>query len=210
MATQALQRNVFRDDDLRLIKAEDVMFPVDANEATQLDMSVDGCPVRLLDVSPIGARLEHDRQLRADACALRVSGRGTTASIAIRVLRSEVIDRRASHLVYVTFICFADLNQRANEIIASIRQTADDPFDIETFDGPEDAPYVSYRFRDARWQTSCATTPDQPVDGFTLPRGDAEAEVLCRIFEGADAATCNTLRSAIAARLRGCTDFMLV
>ncbi len=211
MAPQALQRNDSGEqDDLRLLTVEDLMFPFASNQATAVEMSVDGCPVRLLDVSPIGARLEHDRRFRADARALRITGRGTTTSIVVRAIRSEVIDRRASNLVYVTFVRFADPSQRADEIIAALMRPADDDvFDVETFDDRLDLPYVRYQFRDAQWQMSYEAVPDQPADGFTLLRADTEAEVLCRIFECADGTTRDALRSAIEAKLCECTGFVL-
>lgn len=87
--------------------------------------TVNDVPVRLLDLSAVGARLEHERRFSLDAPELRLEWRDATVTLAIRAVRSEIITDGASRPLYRTGIEFAALHPVVDRVIASIASWAE-------------------------------------------------------------------------------------
>jgi hypothetical protein len=60
------------------------------------------------------------------------------------------------------------------------------------------------RYRDSRWSKHYTATPQQPDDGLTISRDQAqEIDMLQRTYETADPETRRMMRIAMAAQLGG-------
>jgi hypothetical protein len=84
-----------------------------------VDATVNDVPVRLLELSAIGARIEHERRFPLEDAELRLEWREATVTLPIRVVRSEIV---AS--VYSTGIEFVALHPVVDRVIASIASWA--------------------------------------------------------------------------------------
>jgi hypothetical protein len=80
-----------------------------------VDATVNEVPVRLIELSAIGARIEHERRFPLENPELRLEWREATVTLPIRVVRSEVVGS-----VYRTGIEFITLHP----VIASIASWA--------------------------------------------------------------------------------------
>lgn len=186
-----------------------------------VEFTIDKRPARLLDLSAIGARFEHADRLAPTADALHVRWRGTDVAVAIRVMRSEVVDRRGAHLVYVTFVRFTVDDELADWVIGSILSAAEaaaaraetNPLSLDESwtqkfrfvreeEGDGGLPYAQYSLTGRGWEESHSASPEQPENGFTLERNDSDFKTIQRIFERADMPTRKALRIAIAKRLK--------
>ncbi len=87
--------------------------------------TVNDVPVRVLDLSALGARLEHERRFALDAPELRLEWRAATVTLAIRAVRSEIVTDGASAPRYRTGIEFAALHPVVDRVIASIASWAE-------------------------------------------------------------------------------------
>ena len=91
-------------------------------EAVQATVS--GVPVRVLDLSSLGARLQHERRFPLDDPELRLEWREAAVTLAVRVVRSVVIADGESRM-YSTGIEFAALHPAVDRVIASIASWAE-------------------------------------------------------------------------------------
>jgi hypothetical protein len=86
--------------------------------------TVSGVPVRVLDLSTLGARLQHERRFPLDAPELRLEWREAAVTLAIRAVRSELIADGESR-AYCTGIEFAAQHPAVDRVIASIASWAE-------------------------------------------------------------------------------------
>jgi hypothetical protein len=195
-----------------------------------IEATVSGAPVRLLDLSAIGARVEHEERFPLTSAHLHITWQGRKASISIRAARSEIIGRRETRLVYATGVQFVDVEPAAESVVASILSEAqggasssavvqelppispikvdedvlDDSWIRQVFtrdDLEEDLPYSQFRLTENGWVKSYVASPEQPSDGFTIERGDMEFHELQRTFETVDPDTRRMMQIALESKL---------
>jgi hypothetical protein len=76
--------------------------------------------VRLLDLSMIGAKVEHVERFPLTSPELSLTWQGTTAVVPVRVVRSEIVGRRGSSLLYHTALHILGSDSDAHGVIASV------------------------------------------------------------------------------------------
>ena len=181
---------------------------------------------RVVDLSVIGARIEHEEKLTVGSIVdLELQG----VRFKGRVARSEISGRKGGTLVYQSGIHFPELDAEASGVIASILRgpepakttpqvqvqaptpapppAAPSPGGGSMFlpvDDEETMPYIMLRYRDKRWSKHYTATPRQPDEGLTISRDQAqEIDMLQRTYETADPETRRMMRIAMAAQLGG-------
>lgn len=80
---------------------------------------MNGVPVRLVELSAIGARIEHERRFPLENPELRLEWREATVTLPIRVVRSEIVSSQ-----YSTGIELIALHPVVDRVIASIASWA--------------------------------------------------------------------------------------
>jgi len=184
----------------------------------------------LLDLSPIGARVEHAEKLTVGSSVdLELRWSGHRARLTARVARSEISGRKGGALVYQSGLHFRDVSDESAGVIAAILRGKQEPVAepapepptpapaaapaasasgggslFFAVDDEETMPYIMLRFRDSRWSKHYTATPQQPDDGLTISRDQAnEIDMLQRTYETADPETRRMMRIAMAAQLGG-------
>src|SRR5207244_10671943 len=71
---------------------------------------VSGVAARLLELSLVGAKVEHHDRFPLNSPQLSMTWRGNAATMAVRAARSEIVGRQGARLVYQTGLYFVDLN----------------------------------------------------------------------------------------------------
>ena len=79
-----------------------------------------GVAVRLLELSLVGGKVEHQDRFALSAPQLTMTWRGTTMTVAVRAARSEIVGRQAAQLVYHTGLYFVSPDSTTQAFIASI------------------------------------------------------------------------------------------
>lgn len=179
---------------------------------------------RIIDLSAVGARVEHEEKLTVGSVVeLELQG----VRFKGRVARSEISGRKGGALVYQSGLHFSELEPEAAGVIASILRGGEEakpaavpePAVVASSPAPKAAaggsmflpvddeetmPYIMLRFRDRRWSKHYTATPQQPDDGLTISREQAkEIDMLQRTYETADPETRRMMRIAMAAQLGG-------
>lgn len=189
----------------------------------KVDASIGGVPVRIVDLSAIGARVAHRERFPLNAPQLRIVWDGATVSIPLRVARSEIVGREGSALLYETGIQFVGQDMSADAVIAAILRHGEAPPPTEAAprrepapslddswtrqvrflqEEPEDAmPYAQFRLTPSGWQKEYVPSPEQPEDGFTIPRDALDFHELQKTFEQADPETRRMMRIALESQL---------
>jgi hypothetical protein len=193
---------------------------------------ISGVVVRLIDLSRIGAKVEHVERFPLTSPELSLTWQGTTTVVPVRVVRSEIVGRRGSSLLYHTGLHFLGSDSDVHGTIASILRdpqaaplpTAPIPAAEPTArpasaaipledtwirqvrflrrEPDEDLPYAQFRLTDRGWQKEYVSSFDQPVDGFTIPRDRQDFHELQRTFETADAETRKMMQIALESLLQ--------
>ncbi len=88
-------------------------------------MTVGGVSARLLELSALGARIEHEGRIPLNAPQMRIAWGGTTVLLTVQIARAEIAGRRGSRLIYQSGVRFKAINDEASSLIASILATAD-------------------------------------------------------------------------------------
>lgn len=189
-----------------------------------IDATVSGVPVRILNLSAIGALFEHDERFTIPGARFEVVWNGQRASLAIRVIRSAIIGRRETRLMYQTGVQFTSTDAISDGVVASILRIGDpapgesakpEPKKAAALedswtrqisflprDTEDDLPYAQYRLTPAGWVKQYVDSTAQPDGGFTVRRDDKDFQILQRAFEKGDAETRRRLQQGIAAKLR--------
>ena len=186
------------------------------------DVAVDvsGIAARLLELSLVGAKVEHHEPFSLTSPRVTLTWRGNEATVTARAARSEVVARH----VYHTGLHFEDLNSISRGFISSILNdpaselTANAPPLDDADEAPEapslddtwmrkvqrlkhdldeDFPFAQFRLTATGWRKEYVTSPAQPDDGFTLPRERADFAELQKAYEAADAETRRMMRIAL-------------
>jgi hypothetical protein len=190
-----------------------------------------GVPVRLIDVSLVGAKVEHEERFTLTSPQLTMKRRGQTASIAVRGTRSEIVGRRGGNLLYSTALQFVSIDSNAQGFVASIVREAtegapppppepepaakpepppkpslDDTFTrhVRLFrdELDEHLPFAQFRLTDSGWRKEYVASPEQPEDGFTIPRERIDFHELQRTFEVADPETRRMMQVALESEVK--------
>ncbi|MGZ5434248.1 MAG: PilZ domain-containing protein, partial [Thermoanaerobaculia bacterium] len=82
--------------------------------------TVDDVPVRVLDLSTVNARVEHEQRFPLQSPRLRLEWHRSEIQLPFRVMRSQIVARKESGLVYHSGIEFIALDPLAEGLIASI------------------------------------------------------------------------------------------
>jgi len=184
-----------------------------------IDATVSGVPVRILNLSAIGALFEHDERFTIPGARFEIAWNGQHASLAIKVIRSAIIGRRESRLTYQTGVQFTSTDSVSDGVIASIIRIGDpapsEPAKPSVFEdswtrqisflpheAEDDLPFAQYRLMPSGWVKQYVDSPAQPDGGFTLRRTDKDFQILQRAFEKGDAETRRRLQQGIAAKLQ--------
>lgn len=186
-----------------------------------IDATVSGVPVRILNLSAIGALFEHDERFTIPGARFEVVWNGQRASLAIRVIRSAIIGRRETRLTYQTGVQFTSTDASSDGVIASILRIGDpapvapEPKKASVLedswtrqisflphDSEDDLPYAQYLLMPSGWVKQYVESAAQPDGGFTLARDDRDFQILQRAFEKGDAETRRRLQQGIAAKLK--------
>ncbi len=86
--------------------------------------TVDDVPVRVLELSPVNARLEHEQRFPLQSPHLRLEWNRSEINLPFRVMRSQIVSRSESGPLYHSGVEFIALDPTAQGLIASILQWA--------------------------------------------------------------------------------------
>ena len=89
------------------------------------EVTVSGVSARLLELSAVGARIEHEDRIPLNAPQMRISWGGTTITLPVQIARAEIAGRRGSRLIYQSGVHFTAVDVDAKSLIASVLATAD-------------------------------------------------------------------------------------
>lgn len=196
-----------------------------------VESTVDGASVRLVDLSAIGARIEHGNRFQGNAATLRVRWQETAIEIPLRVAHSEIVGIDGSRLVYQTGVHFLRCDHVIDGVVTSIishAQSLDEsaapaalpsqipPSRTQEAAGDADArnvqflrddfdenlPYAQFRRTPSGWRKSYVASPLQPEDGFTISRGAHDFDELQRTFDAADPETRRMMQTALQEQLK--------
>lgn len=191
---------------------------------------VAGVAAKLVELSLVGAKVEHYERFALASPRLSMTWRGNSASVEVRAARSEIVGRQGDRLVYNTGLSFIDLNAITRGFISSIlnAEAAGEIISTPPAPGPppqpppetrsiddtwtrrvhllkeeldEDFPFAQFRLTDAGWRKEYVPTAAQPEDGFTIPRDRHDFDELQRAFEAADPDTRRMMQIALEAQL---------
>lgn len=85
-----------------------------------LEAEVGGVKVRVVELSAIGCRMEHDERFALNSPELSVAWEGARRTLPFRVVRSEIIGRSAAGLVYRSGVHFTSPSADSDAFIASL------------------------------------------------------------------------------------------
>src|SRR6266542_252302 len=86
----------------------------------EVSAEVSGVAVRIVELSLVGARIEHEERFPLVGPHLSIRWQGMAVNVALRVVRSEIAGRQESSLIYQTGVQFIDIDSVAQRVIASI------------------------------------------------------------------------------------------
>jgi hypothetical protein len=187
---------------------------------------VGGVSARLIELSMVGAKVEHFERFALTTPQLVITWKGAKATMPVRVARSEIVARRGPKLVYHSGLVIVSLDSTNQGVLASILREGHEP---ETLPVPvpkppvelgEDTwtrkvqfmrheldddhlPYVQFRLTAAGWQKEYVATHVQPADGFTITRDRRDFDELQRTYEHADPETRRMMQIALESQFGG-------
>ena len=186
---------------------------------------IGGIEVRLVELSMVGARIEHFDRFSLTNPQLSITWKGTTVAVPVRVARSEITGKRGGRLVYESGLFIVSLDSTTQGTISSIVREGHPP-EPEPAPAPkppaevnddtwtrkvrflrqeidDDLPYVQFRLTASGWQKDYVATHVQPADGFTITRDRRDFDELQRTFETADPETRRMMQIALESQLQG-------
>lgn len=86
--------------------------------------TVDGVPVRVLELSPVNARVEHEQRFPLQSPQLRLEWNRSEIHLPFRIMRWQIVSRSESEPLYHSGIEFIALDPTAQGLVASILQWA--------------------------------------------------------------------------------------
>ena len=187
---------------------------------------IGGVSARLLELSMVGAKIEHFDRFPLTAPQLSIAWKGQKATVPVRVARSEIVARRGSKLVYQSGLFILSLDSTNQAVISAILREGHEPemLPVPVPKPPvelgEDTwtrkvqflrheldddhlPYVQFRLTPNGWEKEYVSTHVQPADGFTITRDRRDFDELQRTFERADPETRRMMQIALESQLQG-------
>lgn len=172
------------------------------NLTQPVDGSFDEVPVRIVEVSAMGALGHPDAQLAAAARGtLRFGWRGEAVEAPAAVVWCEN-GRAGFHFDDIPELLRRLLEESVTELLRAQEANAagDRAHNVIDFDDtltsastrfPVADVFVSYSLKDGVWTRRTSLLPDQPPDGFTIAQSESldNVELLCSTFERGDAET---------------------
>lgn len=190
---------------------------------------ISGVAVRLVELSMIGAKVEHEDRFPLTSPEMTLEWEGSRVALPVRVARSEIVGRREGRLLYHTGITIVSTDSVAQELISAILHNPDaaplpappvipvtpatpapPPALDDTWtrqvrflkdDHDHDLPYAQFRLMPTGWEKEYVGAPIQPADGFTIPRDRRDFHELQRTFEAADPETRRMMQIALESQL---------
>jgi hypothetical protein len=191
-----------------------------------LTTEINGVPVDLVDLSLVGAKIEHRQRFPLTNPQLTIRWQRKSVVVPIRPARSQVIGRDGEHLVYETGVFFTNVDPDAESFVSWILHAPqatpvaatpppepppvvppnfDDTFtrnvSMLRLDVDEVMPYAQFRLTPNGWRKDYIASPTQPPDGFTVPRDRRDFDELQRTFEAADPDTRRMMQIALESQL---------
>jgi hypothetical protein len=184
--------------------------------------TVSGVPVKLLELSLVGAKVEHRERFTLTAPQLTIRWHGKAMAVPVRAARSQIVGRSDADLIYLTGLSFLEADEAAREVLASILEdpaspemppaaappppAMDDTFTRKVQllrNGLDDdhLPYAQFRLTAQGWEKDYSDDPAQPEDGFTIERERHDFDELQRAFEAADPDTRRMMQVALESQL---------
>src|SRR5437762_6788356 len=176
-----------------------------APEGVTADIS--GVTVELLELSMIGAKIEHLERFPLTAPQLSIRWKTASLTVPVRVARSEIVGKRDGRLVYNTGLFILSTDSSSQGLISSILRDSQAP-PVETLVAPvpkpvievaddtwtrkvrflrheidDDLPYVQFLLTPDGWRKEYVATHAQPAGGFTITRDRRDFDELQRTFE---------------------------
>lgn len=186
---------------------------------------IGGVPAKLVELSMVGAKIEHFDRFPLTAPQLSITWRGATATVPVRVARTEIVGRRESRLVYHTGVFILGMDSTTQGVISSILREGHEPEPLPVpvpkppvelgedtwtrkvqfmrHELDDDLPYVQFRLTPSGWEKDYVSTHVQPPDGFTITRDRRDFDELQRTFERADPETRRMMQIALESQLQG-------
>lgn len=185
---------------------------------------IGGVSAKLIELSMVGARIEHFDRFPLTAPQLSISWNGQKATVPVRVARSEIVARRGSQLVYQSGLFILSMDSKNQGLIASILREGHEPESLPVpvpkppvelgedtwtrkvqfmrHESDDDFPYVQFRLTPSGWEKDYVSTHVQPADGFTITRDRRDFDELQRTFERADPETRRMMQIALESQLQ--------
>jgi hypothetical protein len=192
-----------------------------------LTTEVNGVPVELVELSLVGAKLEHQQRFPLTNPQLTIRWQRKSIVLPMRPARSQVVGREGEQLVYETGVFFTNVDADAESFVSRILHAPeampvpvtpppeppprpsppnfDDTFtrnvSLLRLDIDEVMPYARFRLTPDGWRKDYIASPQQPPDGFTVPRDRRDFDELQRTFEAADPETRRMMQIALESQL---------
>ncbi|HEY2322877.1 MAG TPA: hypothetical protein VGJ82_08435 [Thermoanaerobaculia bacterium] len=186
---------------------------------------IGGVSAKLIELSMVGAKIEHFDRFPLTSPQLSISWNGKKAAVAVRVARSEIIGRREGKLVYHSGLFIVSMDSTSQGVIASILREGHEPEPLPVpipkppVELGEDTwtrkvqflrhevdddhmPYVQFRLTASGWEKEYVATHVQPADGFTITRDRRDFDELQRTYEHADPETRRMMQIALESQLQ--------
>ena len=186
---------------------------------------ISGVPATLIELSMVGAKIEHFDRFTLTAPQLSITWKGAKASVPVRVARSEIVGRRGARLVYHSGLFILSMDSTTQGLLSSILREGHEPEPLpvpvpkppvelgeDTWTrkvqfmrhevDDDDLPYVQFRLTPSGWQKDYVSTHVQPADGFTITRERRDFDELQRTFERADPETRRMMQIALESQLQ--------
>lgn len=186
---------------------------------------IGGVSATLLELSMVGAKIEHFERFPLTAPQLSITWKGQKATVPVRVARSEIVARRGSRLIYHSGLFILSMDSTNQGVIASILGEGHEPEPLpvpvpkppvelgeDTWTrkvqfmrhevDDDDLPYVQFRLTPTGWEKDYVSTHVQPADGFTITRDRRDFDELQRTFERADPETRRMMQIALESQLQ--------
>ena len=185
-----------------------------------LTAAIGDVAVRLIELSLVGAKVEHQERFALSSPQLRLTWKGERVAVPVRPARSEIVGREGTKLIYHTGLAFIGLDQAAERLIAAMlrdpveasakpvvveKPSVDDSWTRQVHllrnETDDHLPYAQFRLTEGGWEKDYVASPDQPADGFTIPREQRDFDELQRTFEAADPETRRMMQIALESQL---------
>jgi hypothetical protein len=182
---------------------------------------IGGIAVRLVELSMVGAKIEHLERFPLVAPQLSIHWQGRRATLPVRVARSEIVGKREGRLLYHSGLFILSTDSASQGLISSILRDPDAaPQETQIAPVPkpsvelnddtwtrkvrfmrheldDELPFVQFRLTPTGWRKEYVSTHAQPDDGFTITRDRRDFDELQRTFEAADPDTRRMMQIAL-------------